>query len=744
MKKLNLRLLSAIAIIFITLFVAKVSRENYIKYQDIVVTQQIKHLMTLSKSIGRSLELYIGEKEKGLKNLAADLGHHIEASQEGELEKYIEKNLETFYRHQNKEVASIIYMSLDKDFVLHHPKQEYMVIGENCYEEIKYVKRNKISLIGVPYPDRTGGFSFNIVEPVLDKNKIVGIIFGKIKLGNMHDLLVEPIKIGEYGYAVVKNSHGRILMHPVKSHIGDYTIKSRQKKYPSLDYGDLYTLLAKQTSQEEGFHVYHSYWWPQEKLTRTKKINVFSRITLPEDYWIMAVVTSYDEINKPIIDYLIGNIFISTLIILISSFTIFWIVRMIKNKEAYKMETNYLRELNKSTEELVKKDAELHHRRRLETIGTLTDGIAHEFNNVLTPIMGHSEILLRNLDPDLDSYEDAEAIYNSSKRAQEIINHIRSFSGDKNIKIKYKIISLNDVLNDALNFAEFTLPSNIKIIKQIEDSCGSIYANETQIHQVILNLCTNACNAMKEKEKGILKITANIIKYQNDEFLKNSTLEKKEYIKISFIDNGCGIDEDIIEKIFDPFFTKKLSEKSSGLGLAIVQGIITKHGGKIKVSSKKDIGTQFDIYIPKADQKEIINSVSDEPQIIKGSENVLIIDDDINIAEMLKKGLNELGYNASCMTDGNEILKKFNYIKEHFEIVVTDLSMPNISGIQIAKKIKRNQPDMKVILITAYSNEPLEEHIQNKILDEYLIKPVSATHISKAIRKIMDNDLLKS
>jgi signal transduction histidine kinase/ActR/RegA family two-component response regulator len=680
----------------------------------------------------------MGEKEKGLENMAVDLGHHIEVSSEEGIEEYILKSMETFYQYQNKEVSSIIYLSLNKKFVLYHPKQEYMVIGENAYKEIEYVKKNKKSHIGVPYPDRTGGFSFNIVEPVMSKNEMVGIIFGKIKLGNMHDLLVKPIKIGEYGYAVVKNSKGRILMHPVKSHIGDFTIRTRQEKYPNLDYGDLYKLLEKQTSQKEGFHIYSSYWWPQEKLIRTKKINVFSRIQVPGDYWIIAVVTSYDEINKPIIDYLIGNIFISTLIILAFSFIIFWIVRMIKNKEAYEMETNYLRELNKSTEELAKKDAELHHRRRLETIGTLTGGIAHEFNNILTPIMGHSEILLRNLDPDLDSYEDAEAIYNSTKRAQEIIDQIRIFSGDKNIKTKYKITSVNNIINDALKFAKFTMPSNIKMTKEIKPNCGYIYTNETQIHQIILNLCTNAYNAMKEKENGMLKVTVESVKYDNDAFLKNSILENREYVKISFIDNGCGIDEEIIEKIFDPFFTKKLSEKSSGLGLAIVQGIVTKHGGIISVTSEKGIGTRFDVYMPKAEQEKTTNNISSEN--IKGNESVLIIDDDKDITEMLKKGLTELGYDVTIFTDGTEVLKKFNYIKENFEIVVTDLTMPKITGIQIAKKIKRNKPDIKVILITAYSDEPLEEYMQSKILDEYLIKPVSAVHVSKAIRKIMDNN----
>ncbi|WP_319371300.1 ATP-binding protein [uncultured Ilyobacter sp.] len=742
MKKNELRSLSIIAIIFIALIVSRISYLSYVKYQDTIMTQQIEHLMTISKSIGRSLNLYIGEKGKGLKNLAADIAHHMETSPEGPNQEYILRAMKKFHINQNEEVSNLNYMEVKNRFFLTYPKQDFIVTGGDFYDEISYVKARKKSYIGYPYHDRNDTLSINIVEPVIVENELSGIIFGKIKLENMNELLLKPVKIGEYGYAVVKDSTGKILMHPSHAQVGDYIITSRKKKYPHLDYKGISSLFKKQLTQKEGFHIYYSYWWPQDTLELTKKINVFSRINFSSDFWIVSVVTSYDEINKPIRDYLYSSILISTIIILISSCIVFWIVKIIKNKEAYEMETNYLRELNKSTEELRKKDAELHHRRKLETIGTLTGGIAHEFNNILTPIMGHSEILLRNLDPDLDNYEDAEAIYNSSKRAQEIIDHIRVFSGDKNIKIKYNILPVNKVVEDALKFSEFMLPSNIKIEKEIKEDCGNIYANETQIHQVILNLCTNACNAMKNTKDGMLKIKMDIVKYQNQKGSEENADFKREYIRISFEDNGCGIEEDIMEKIFDPFFTKKLSDKSSGLGLSIVQGIVTKHGGMIEISSKINTGSKFEVYIPKAKLNETIDSAQTQSSDISGKEKVLIIDDDKGIADMLKRGLNELGYSVSCIVQCDEILKKFTYIKENFDIVVTDLTMPEISGIQIAKKIKRNQPNVKIILITAYSDEPLEEYMKDKTLDDYLIKPVSAAQVSRSIRKIMEDNQL--
>lgn len=738
MKKNNLKILLALVIIFIVLIVGNISYRSFLNYQKTIMTQQIEHLLTSSKSIGKSLELYVGEKEKSLKDMAWNLGRYLEISEEKDMENNILKAMETFYVNQDEEVSNLFYIDMDKEFILNYPQGDSLEIMKNLYSEMDYVRENKKSYIGRPYIDGDNSFSFDIVEPVLVNQKIIGVVFGKIKLENMQELLVKPVKAGKYGYAVVKDVGGKILMHPVKEHIGGDMVGFREKKYPGLDLGEVQELLKRQQAEKEGFYIYDSYWWPQEKLVRVKKISVFSRSKIGPDVWVISIIISYDEIKEPIERYLYGSILIATIIIVIFSWVVFLTMRMIKNKQAYDMETSYLREINKSAEELRKKDAELHHKRKLETIGTLTGGIAHEFNNVLTPIMGYSEMILRNLDPNLKSYDYARNIHDSSEKAREIIDEIRLFSGDKNIKIKYAIISANKVMRETLKFSESVFPSNIRVIKEIKEECGNIYANETQIHQVILNLCTNACNAMKGKD-GVFKISMDSIKYQECKFLKNSMLKKRDYIRMTFEDNGCGMDEDTIDKIFDPFFTKKLSEKSSGMGLSIVQGIVGKHGGSIEVHSEKDRGSRFDVYIPITTEKPVISHEDLENINIRGDEKVLIIDDDKIISEMLESGLNELGYRATSMTDGSEILKRFNYLKEHFEIVITDLAMPDINGIQLAKKIKANKPDIKVVLITACSEEPLEEYMQDKIIDDYLIKPATVAQISKSIRKIIDN-----
>ncbi|WP_320047183.1 ATP-binding protein [uncultured Ilyobacter sp.] len=739
MKKNSLKTLSVVIIFFIILIVGNISYRGFLNYQNTIMTQQIEHLLTTSKSIGKSLELYVGEKEKSLKDMTINLGRYLEKTDKEFINDEILKTLEVFYHTQEKEVSELFYVSLDKKNTLSYPKVDSLVNYEILYDELDYVRKNKKSYVGMPYLDSNDGFSFNIAEPVIVKGDIIGVVFGKIKLEKIYKLLVEPVKAGKYGYAAVKEVNGKILMHPVKSHIGGNMVSFRKEKYPDLDLKELNKLLDKQRIEEEGFYIYNSYWWPQKELKKVKKISVFSRAQIGTEFWVVSIIISYDEIKEPIENYLYSSIIIASVIILIFSWVVFLTVRMIKNKEAYEMETNYLKEINKSTEELRKKDAELHHRRKLETIGTLTGGIAHEFNNVLTPIMGYSEMILRTLDPNIKSYDYAKNIYESSERAQEIIDQIRLFSGDKNIKIKYKVISINKVLREALRFSESLFPPDIKIIKDIKKEEWYLYANETQIHQVVLNLCTNACNAMRDRDNGVLKISTDRVKYQEDKVLQRSKLTKREYVKISFEDNGCGMDEDTVEKIFDPFFTKKLSEKSSGLGLSIVQGIVRKHGGTINVFSEIGKGSRFDLYLPISTEKITDPDKNVENEDILGNESILIIDDDKDVAEMLKSGLCDLGYQTAVITEGSKILKRFDYIKNNFKVVITDLAMPEINGIQLSKKIKVKKPEIKIILMTAYSDEPLEEYIRDNIIDAYLMKPVSASQISRCIRKIMRN-----
>jgi two-component system cell cycle sensor histidine kinase/response regulator CckA len=737
MNKKRLKQFFIILVGIISLLIIQISRKSFLNYEKIIVSQQQEQLLTISRLVGRSILNFVEDKVKMVDYLAENIKPDLLKEDRNDL---LLKKLKAFSQSNGEQISSLHYLDFINNSNLTYPDNIVNDISfKNKYEFIEIMKTHKIMkgvYIGEVYKIAKKAYAFNIFKPIYRNKVLIGVIVVKIDVNDMYNLIVKPVRAGKFGYAMVKNSDGIIIMHPVKEQIGYDILVDRRKKYPDLDYSELEKLVKRQLSGTEGTYIYHSYWWPQEKLVKVKKFQAFTPIDITRKFWVVAVTMSYDEIHGAIKKYSYNITSIALTLISVISLALFIFMRMISNKEAHIIEMNYLKQINESSEGLRQKDTELHQRKRLETVGTLTGGIAHEFNNILTPIMGYSEMILMGLKPGDGIYDDMMVINDSSKKARDVIDQILLFSGDKNIAIQYKVLEINKVVKEALNFFESASHSNIKMNKKISENSGNVFANETQIHQVLLNLCINAYNSMKERE-GELEVDLSVIKYNEDKTLRESGLDNKKYIKLSVKDNGCGMNEEILKQISDPFFYESQYENNTGFGLAVVMGIITKHGGKVFIESKVGEGTRVDVYLPQSDRKIKIDKLNVEV-FQHGNERILIIDKQENIIEPLKKQLEELGYKVTTYTDTSEVIRDFNVLKDKLDIVISEIRMPEISGIQLAKKFKRNNIEIKILLMTGNTEEPLEEYIQNKIIDDYILKPVSAEKINKRIRKIMD------
>jgi len=737
MNKKRLKQFFIILVGLISLLIIQISRKSFLNYEKIIVSQQQEQLLTISRLVGRSILNFVEDKVKMVDYLAENIKPDLLKEDRNDL--LLEK-LKAFSKSNGDQIASLHYVDFINNNNLIYPNNITNNISfKSKYEFIKEMKSHKIIkgvLIGEVYKTARKAYAFNIFKPIYRDKVLIGAIVVKIDVNDMYNLIVKPVRAGKFGYAMVKNSDGIIIMHPVKEQIGYDIMIDRKKKYPNLDYFELEKLIKRQLSGIEGTHIYHSYWWPQEKLVKVKKIQGFTPIDITRKFWIVAVTMSYDEIHGAIRKYSYNITAIAITLISVISLALFIIIRMISNKEAHRIEMNYLKEINESSESLRHKDAELHQRKKLETVGALTGGIAHEFNNILTPIMGYSEMILMGLKPEDKIYDDMKIINDSSKRARDVIDQILLFSGDKNILIQYKVLEINKVVKEALNFFESATHSNIKIIKRLSENSGNVFANETQIHQVLLNLCINAYSSMKERG-GELEVDLSVINYNEDEKLRESGLKDKKYFKLSVKDTGCGMDDETLKQISDPFFYGTQYKNSTGFGLSVVMGVIIKHGGKVFIKSEIGKGTKVDVYLPKSDKK--IKREKFDIEISQyGDEKVLIVDKQEFIVKSLKKDLEGWGYKVTIYIDTSEVVKEFNMLKDKIDIVITDIRMPEISGIQLAKKFKRNNPKIKILLMTSNTEEPLEEYIQNKIIDDYILKPVSAKKINKRIRIIMD------
>ena len=380
-------------------------------------------------------------------------------------------------------------------------------------------------------------------------------------------------------------------------------------------------------------------------------------------------------------------------------------------------------------------EKQLRHAQKMEAIGTLAGGIAHDFNNVLTPIMGYSEIVKLKMkqngqvDQELDDY--LTEILRAARRAKGLVEQILTFSRSSEQKESMQYI--HPIVKEVMKLKQVTLPATIKIVEKIDEQCGMVVVDPVLIHQVLINLCTNSSHAM-EGEQGAIKVTLAKVE---DEF------EGKEWIELSVEDTGCGIEPKMIDRIFEPYFTTKEKEQGTGMGLAMVHGIIKRQGGRVEVESTIGEGTIFRIFLAVAnDVSTSLAQVVNSDEIIAGEGKVLLVDDDTQVVQVTGELLINLGYEVKGVTSPVEALSLVK--KEEYDLVITDLTMPEINGVDLAEKIKLVKPDIPIVLFSGYSEQFSKNAARKAGIDAYCIKPVSLREISRVIRQVMHDAVLNS
>ncbi|MBF0118679.1 MAG: response regulator [Desulfobacterales bacterium] len=365
---------------------------------------------------------------------------------------------------------------------------------------------------------------------------------------------------------------------------------------------------------------------------------------------------------------------------------------------------------------------------RIEAIGTLAGGIAHDFNNILSPIMGYTEVMIRKLPKESEHQEYLRAILQSTKRARDLIKQILTFSRDNKQELLMPL-SIAPIISEIIKLSRSTIPTTIQIKHRIDSKCGFVLANPTQIHQIALNLITNAFHAMEEKG-GVLEVK-----------LENINLNNANYICLTVSDTGVGIEKSIIDKIFDPYFTTKEKGKGTGLGLSIVYGIVKKYGGDITVVSETNKGSIFKVYLPVIQNKGERIEIKEHLVLSEGKESIIIIDDEAYILKTIKLILESLGYRIDSYNSSEDALKAFKESPDKYDLVISDMTMPGYTGIELSKKIKEIRSDIKIIICTGFNEKIDEEKIKLFNIDGYIIKPFSTKELTDIVRKVLDKNL---
>ena len=382
----------------------------------------------------------------------------------------------------------------------------------------------------------------------------------------------------------------------------------------------------------------------------------------------------------------------------------------------------------------LKLESRLQQAQRMEAIGNLAGGIAHDFNNILFPIIGMAELLLEDLSPNTLEYENAREILKAGKRGSNLVKQILAFSRQSEHKVIP--VRIQSILKEVLKLVRSTVPVDVEIHDDIQTDCGLVLADPTKLHQIAMNLITNAYHAVEEIS-GKISVRLREVSLSAQD-LAGTPLEPGPYAMLFVSDTGCGIDPAIIEKIFDPYFTTKEQGKGTGLGLATVYGIVNDYKGNIKVSSEVGKGTTVSVYLPLKKRSAEVLPVEEVESYKTGDERILLVDDEVPIMQLEKQMLERLGYHVTSRSSSPDALETFRAAPDVFDLVITDMSMPNMTGDHLAKEIISIRQDIPVIICTGFSERINQESAAAIGIKGFLMKPIVRSEMAKMIRKVLD------
>ncbi len=398
--------------------------------------------------------------------------------------------------------------------------------------------------------------------------------------------------------------------------------------------------------------------------------------------------------------------------------------RTVQLQEAYES-------LKRETNERQKAEEQLRQSQKMEAIGTLAGGIAHDFNNILAAILGFTEMAIEDVADRPPVENSLKNVLKSAMRARDLVKQILAFSRKTNYE--RAPLPLSPLVKETAQLLRASIPANIEIKLVITATSDTILAAPTEVQQIIMNLVTNASHAMEEKG-GVLEISLTDIDFMPDSLMPESDGMPGEYVQLMVKDTGTGMSPDVMKRIFEPFFTTRRLGEGTGMGLAVVYGIVSDLEGTMTVESEPGIGSIFRVFLPKGVKEEDIGPL----QTPTGTESILFVDDEDMLVVWAKAVLEKLGYRATALTDPAEALKTFSSDPSRFDLVITDQSMPSMSGMQLTREFLIIRPDIPIIICTGHSTTISPETAKEAGIKQFLMKPLTRRELAQAVRRALD------
>ncbi len=390
--------------------------------------------------------------------------------------------------------------------------------------------------------------------------------------------------------------------------------------------------------------------------------------------------------------------------------------------------------LQKEVDERQKIEDQFRQSQKLEAIGVLAGGVAHDFNNVLAGIIGFVEMVLDDIDPDGPEHRRLELVLKGAHRGRDLVKQILTFS--RQTEQDREPVALSQTIEEGLKFLRPALPSTVQIVSRKLTDDDMILADPAQMHQILMNLCTNAAHAMRENG-GSLHISVSKISLSKSDCVPVPEMKPGEYVVLEVRDTGCGMTAETLERMFDPFFTTKKQGEGTGLGLSVVHGILKSHGGYVAVNSEPGKGTEFKVYLPKINEPAVTEDI--EVYTTAGNnERILVVDDEDILIELNTQRLNRLGYEVVATTSSVHALDLFRKEPDKFDLVLTDHTMPNLTGMDLAMELLKIKATIPIILCTGHSETVSPEQARDAGVKAFLMKPLAKQELAQVIRRLLD------
>jgi CheY-like chemotaxis protein len=366
----------------------------------------------------------------------------------------------------------------------------------------------------------------------------------------------------------------------------------------------------------------------------------------------------------------------------------------------------------------------------MEVIGNLAGGIAHDFNNILFPIIGYAEMLMDDLEGEEVPWSNANEIRKAALRAKEVVQRILTFGRKQRADLKP--MKIGAIVSESVLLMRSTVPATIEIVTDIQDD-PAVMASADQVRQIVMNLCTNAYQSMRTRG-GTITVTLTVA---SPETTLSGEKESLTWLRLSVADTGEGMEPWVRQKIFDPYFTTRKVGEGTGMGLAVIDGIVKEHGGWVDVKSTLGKGSRFDVWFPLIETEKISKTESAPPLQSRRGGRILLVDDDEKIVEMMRRMLTRAGYEVIAYKDGKSALAAMTEAPERFQCLVTDMTMPEMTGIELADRVLAICPDIPVILCTGYSEIIDRDQAISLGIREFLIKPIERQVLISTLEKVI-------